>query len=336
MTGNQKGVLMAQLATTYMGLELANPVIAASCGLTGSIDGVKKFAEFGAGAVVLKSIFEEQIDVEVDDMAQQSWLPGHPEAFDYVRQMGYALGPGKYLDLISQAKNSVDIPVIASLNCVTPRWWNEYARKIEQAGADGLELNISIRPSDPERTSRDIEKIYFSIIESIKPRIKIPIAVKVGPYFTSLGYVVHELVKRGADAVVLFNRFFKLDIDTENLKLTAGYPFSTPAEMGRTLRWIALLAGRIDADLTASTGIHDAQGIIKQLLAGATVTEICSVLYQKGIEYISTLLKELENWMDERGFQSVDDCRGKLSQEDSDNPELYESLQYIKALVGME
>lgn len=327
---------MADLSTEYMGLELANPVMVASSGLTSSVEGVKKAADAGAGAVVLKSIFEEQIDIEVESIARQSWLPGHPEAFDYVQGMGYALGPTRYLELITDTKNAVSMPVLASLNCVSPKWWIDYARKIEGAGADGLELNISVRPSDPDRKAKEIEKIYFDIVESVKSRIKIPIAVKVGPYFTSMGYMASELANRGADALVLFNRFYKLDIDIEKLELTSGFPFSTPGEIGRTLRWVALLAERIRADIAASTGIHDASGVIKMLLAGATVVEMASALYTKGIDYLATVITDLEEWMTRHNFSKVSDFRFKLSQEEAERPELYERLQFIKALVGLD
>ncbi len=327
---------MADLSTEYMGLELANPVMVASSGLTSSVEGVKKAADAGAGAVVLKSIFEEQIDIEVESIARQSWLPGHPEAFDYVQGMGYALGPTRYLELITDTKNAVSMPVLASLNCVSPKWWIDFARKIEGAGADGLELNISVRPSDPDRKAKEIEKIYFDIVESVKSRIKIPIAVKVGPYFTSMGYMASELANRGADALVLFNRFYKLDIDIEKLELTSGFPFSTPGEIGRTLRWVALLAERIRADIAASTGIHDASGVIKMLLAGATVVEMASALYTKGIDYLATVITDLEEWMTRHNFSKVSDFRFKLSQEEAERPELYERLQFIKALVGLD
>ncbi len=327
---------MPDLGTKYMGLQLRNPLLVASCSLTATVEGVKKAADAGAGAVVLKSLFEEQIEAEVDEVADSSWLPGHPEAFDYVRKMGGALSSVKYLELVNEAKNAVDIPVIASLNCVTPRWWINYARKLEDAGADGLELNISIRPSDPERTAKQIEKLYFDILESVRSRIKIPIAVKIGPYFTSMGHVATELANRGADALVLFNRFFRLDIDIEKMKLVSGNPFSSPEEMGRTLRWVALLAGRIRADVAASRGIHDADSLIKMLLAGANVVEMCSAFYKNGIEYVSTVLKGLQDWMARHNFADIEAFRCKLSQEESEHPELYERLQYIKALTGIE
>ena len=327
---------MPDLKTKYMGLELRNPLMVASCGLSGTLDGIIQAADSGAGAVVLKSIFEEQIDVEVDDLTQNTWLPGHPEAVDYLRQTGYALGPNKYLDFITESKKAVPIPVFASLNCVSPRWWVDYARKIEDAGADGLELNISVRPSDPKRTAREVEKIYFDIIESVKPKIKIPVAVKIGPYFTSLGNIAKELANRGADAIVLFNRFYKLDIDIDKMQLKPGYPFSNPEEIERTLRWVALLAGRINADIAASTGIHDAAGVVKQLLAGASVVEMCSALYKQGISFLRNVIEGLEEWMKRHNFSKVEEFRGRLSQEESDNPELYERLQYIKAVVGIE
>ncbi|MBN2381041.1 dihydroorotate dehydrogenase-like protein [candidate division WOR-3 bacterium] len=327
---------MVDLKTTYMGLELRNPVIVASSGLTGNTEGVKKAEGAGAGAVVLKSIFEEQIEAEVGQITAESWMPGHAEAFDYVRGMGYALTPIKYLDLVSQTRDAVSIPVIASLNCVSSKWWTDYAEKIERAGAHCLELNISVMPSDPKRTSKDIEKIYYDIVESVRSRVKIPIAVKLGSYFTALGHTAGELVKRGADALVLFNRFYTLDVDIEKIELTAGYPFSSSGDMGRTLRWVALLAGRAEVDIAASTGIHDASDVVKMILAGASAIEMASALYTKGMEHIETVLGGLQKWMDKHGFSSLDEFRGKLSREHADNPELYERLQYIKAIVGVE
>ncbi|MBD3285246.1 dihydroorotate dehydrogenase-like protein [candidate division WOR-3 bacterium] len=328
--------MMAELKTTYMGLELRNPVMVASSGLTGNIEGVKKAEGAGAGAVVLKSIFEEQIDAEVAQITAQSWMPGHAEAFDYVHGMGYALTPVKYLDLVSQARDAVSIPVIASLNCISGKWWTDYAEKIEQAGAHGLELNISVMPSDPKRTSNDVEGIYYDIVESVKSRIKIPVAVKLGSCFTALGHTAGELSKRGADALVLFNRFYSLNIDIEKMEVTAGYPFSSSGDMSHTLRWVALLAGRIDADIAASTGIHDASDVVKLILAGAGVVEMASALYTKGMEHIETVLEGLQKWMDKHGLTSLDEFRGRLSQERADNPELYDRLQYIKAIVGLE
>lgn len=327
---------MADLSTNYMGLSLHNPLIVASCSLVNSLKGVQRCAHAGAGAIVLKSLFEEQMRAETEDMEQSFWLPGHPEAFEYVSKMSMSLGPREYLKLIKEAKEAVTIPIIASLNCISPKWWAGYAKQIEAAGADALELNISVMPSDPNRKSEEIEQIYFRILEEVKARVDIPIAVKIGSHFTSIARVAHELCQRGVSALVLFNRFYQLDIDVEKLELAPGYTLSSPQEMSLPLRWIALLAGRVDCDLAASTGVHDGAGVIKQLLAGATAAQICSTLYLNGTEQIGRILEEIEAWLQKHGFESIDQTRGILSQMKSDNAELYERLQYIKVLVGVE
>lgn len=327
---------MANLTTTYMGLFLRNPLIVASCSLVNNLEGVRRCVDAGAGAVVLKSLFEEQMQAETRDLEQNIWLPGHPEAFEYVSKMGMALGPREYLKLVREAKEAVSVPIIASLNCISPKWWVDYAKQIEAAGADALELNISVMPSDPKHNSEEIEQITFRILEEVKTRIGIPIAVKIGSHFASMARVADELCRRGASALVLFNRFYQLDIDIEKLELAPGYKFSSPHEMYLPLRWIALLAGRVDCDLAASTGVHDGAGAIKQLLAGATAIQVCSTLYLNGIEQIGHILEDIENWLKTHRFESLDQIRGKLSQMESTNPELYERLQYIKILVGIE
>lgn len=327
---------MVDFSTKYMGLTLSNPLVVGSSGLSNTPEGVRRCADAGAGAVVLKSLFEEQMKAETEDLEQHSWILGHPEAFEYVRGVGMGLGPREYLKLVEETKRTVSIPVIASLNCVSPKWWVNYAKQIELAGADALELNISVMPSDPDRSSKEIEGLYFKIFEEVKIGTEIPIAVKIGPYFTSMARMADEFSKRGVSALVLFNRFYQLDIDIEKLQLAPGYRFSSSHEMSLSLRWIALLTGRIRCDLAASTGVHDGVGVIKQLLAGASAVQICSTLYINGVEYIGKILKEMESWMEKHGFNSVDQVRGKLSQDLSDRPELYERLQYIKALVGIE
>ncbi len=327
---------MSDLSTTYMGMKLKNPILVASCSLTKTVDGVKKCADAGAGAVVLKSLFEEQIDVDIQDMEKHLMPYWHPEALDYVQGMGMSFGPKEYISIIKKARKAVSIPVIASLNCISPKWWVTYAKQILDAGADGLELNVAMMPSNPERTGKEIEDIYLRIIADVRAHIDIPIAVKIGPYFTSLARFATELRKSGAAALVLFNRFYQPNIDIEKMELAPGYNFSSPEDMGLSLRWIALLSGRIGCDLAASTGIHDAAGVIKQLLAGATVVQLCSTLYLNGLQHIKTIVDELTSWLDNHAFSSVTEVRGKLSQLQSEKPELYERIQYIKALVGIE
>lgn len=327
---------MPDLSTRYMGLDLANPIVVSSCSLTKDLDGVRRCAEAGAGAIVLKSLFEEQIEVEVKEIERHAWPAWHPEISDYIKGMGFELGPREYLRLIEESKRAVSVPIIASLNCITPRGWVDYAGQIESAGADGLELNVAIMPSDPSCDGRAVEEAYLRILEEVRGRVGIPIAVKIGPYFTSISWMADQLCRRGASALVLFNRFYQLDIDIEKLELAPGYRFSSPQEITLPLRWIALLSGRVGCDLAASTGVHDGAGVVKLLLAGATVVQACSTLYLNGVEHIGRMIEELEGWMKEHGFSSIDEFRGKLSQRLGENPELFERLQYIKALVGIE
>ncbi len=327
---------MADLSVKYMGLQLRNPIIVSSSTLTGTLNGVRRCADAGAGAVVLKSLFEEQIRSETSELERYLWMTDHPEAIDYVRGMGMLLGPREYLELISAAKEAVDIPVIASLNCISPEWWVDYAIQIANAGADALELNIAIMPSELERRDEEIESLYFRILKEVKNAIEIPISIKLGPYFTSIARMANELSKMGASALVLFNRFYRVDINTEKMEIVPGYRFSSPEEINLSLRWIALLSGRIKSDLAASTGVHDGNGVIKELLAGASATYICSTVFLNGMKQIDLMLAYIENWMKEHEFDSIDQIKGYLSQMQSDSPESYERLQYIKFLAGTE
>lgn len=327
---------MADLSITYMGLKLRNPIIVSSSSLTNTVDKIKRCEEAGAGAVVLKSLFEEQIEAQTEEIEQEAWPYPHPEAFDYVRQMGMRLGQDEYLKLIEQAKEAVSIPVIASLNCITPKWWNSYAQEIARAGADAIELNIAILPSDPDRDTQEIEKTYVRIVEGVRRKVELPVAAKIGPYFTSLPQLARELRIAGASALVLFNRFYQLDIDIEKLKLTPGYHLSSPDEIYLPLRWIAILSTQVGCELAASTGIHDGSGVIKQLLAGAQAVQVCSNLYQKGMGRIKVMLQELAEWMEKHGYTSIEEFRGKMCMEVSEKPEYYERLQYIKVFVGLE
>ncbi len=327
---------MSDLSVKYLGLEMKNPILVASCSLTGSVSGIQELADAGAGGVVLKSLFEEQIDAETKDIEQYIGPSWHTEAYDYVRNMGMELGPNAYLKLVEAAKKAVSIPVIASLNCVSERWWADYARKLELAGADALELNVAYLPSDLDRNAQDIETLYFRIIEDVRKKVQIPIAVKIGPFFTSLAKFSQELVKRGAGGLVFFNRFYQVDIDLEKIILKPGYKFSAPEEMSLPLRWIALLSDRIECDFAATTGVHDGLSVAKMILAGAGVVQVCSALYNDGKERVGKMVKELQGWMDKKGYDSVAEFKGKLSREQSDQPELWDRLQYIKALVGIE
>jgi len=286
---------------------------------------------------VLKSLFEEQLEAESEELNEAMKQSVHPEALDYVRaEIGMHFGVGDYLKLIQMAKKAVKVPIIASINCVSPKWWVRYAEQIAASGPDALELNIARMPVDPSSSSRDIEKDYYSIVEDVKRVVKIPLAVKIGPYFTSLANFAEGMAERGASALVLFNRFYRPDIDTENFQIVAARPFSSPSEIHLSLRWIAILSSRISCDLASSTGVHDAQGVIRQLLAGATAVQACSTFYINGLEQIGVMLDGLESWMKKHGFSNLREIREKMRSRLSDRPEVTERLQYIKVFSGVE
>ena len=327
---------MVDLSTKYMGLELDNPLVVASCSIVKTSDAVRRCADAGAGAIVLKSLFEEQIEVEAQKLEEHLWMASHSEAFDYVTNMGMELGPREYLKLIENAKKTVSIPIIASINCISSKWWLGYARQVAAAGADALELNIAIMPGDPKHSANELEKVYLQIVDDVKREIDLPLAIKIGPHFSAIPQMANQLAVHGAAAIVLFNRFYQLDIDIDKLELVPGNRFSSPDEMSLSLRWISILYGNANCDLAASTGVHDGHCVIKHLLAGATVTQLCSTLYIYGVEQLTYIRTQLEQWMQQHRFQTIADFRGKLSQSQSRRPEIYERLQYIKALVGIE
>jgi len=327
---------MVDLTTTYMGLPLKNPVIVGSSSMMNSLQGFKEAEKAGAGAIVMKSLFEEQIRAEIGDVDEVG-MQAHPEEYNYlISELEMQYGADKYIELIRQAKKELSIPIMASINCTTPKWWNTYAKQIEEAGADGLELNISLMPKDPYQTSLEIEQVYYDIVKAAREAVSLPIAVKIGPYFTGMSMVAREICSRGGDALVLFNRFYQFDIDIEKMEIKGANWFSHPNEMNLPLRWISILAGKIDCDLSATTGIHDAEGVIKQLLAGAASVQVVSTLFLNKFGQIKKILDGLSAWMEKHGFTNIDDFRGKLSQKQHPTPEIFERLQYIKALVGIE
>lgn len=326
---------MADLTTSYLGLTLENPVVVSSSGITRNLEGVLRCAEAGAGAIVLKSLFEEQIESEAEEEEESTDVSMHPEAQDYIRQMGKHLGPDDYLALVEQAKKKTDVPIIASLNSRTTKWWGNYARQLEQAGADALELNMSIMPSSFEESPEQIERRYLNIVDKVRRQTTIPLAAKIGPNFTCLPCFTSRLRKAGVAALVLFNRFYQLDINVQTMKLAPGYMFSTPQEVYEPLRWISILHPEVGCDLSASTGVHTGNEAVKLLLAGAKTVQVCSTLYKNGIDRIATIRSDIERWMTEKDYGGIDDFRGALSQSQSEQPEAYERLQYIKALTGV-
>lgn len=324
---------MKDLSTEYLGLKLKNPVIAASSGLTGSLDGIKTLEKSGVAAVVLKSIFEEEILLEANQQLLEAEkdpmiYSGLSETLDYIDVHIREDNLGKYLELISDAKKALSIPVIGSINCVSPEDWIYFTKKIEEAGADALELNLFLNPADFQ--NKEFEKAYFSIIEKVLAVVEIPVAIKISKYFTRMGLSVKALSETGVSGIVMFNRFFAPDIDLDTISLSNGKLFTTPEDLSETLRWIAIMSNKVNCDLAASTGIHTGDEVIKMLLAGASATQVASTLYKNGPDQVTRILNRVEKWMDEKGFDSVDQFMGKVSGEYPDNPASFERMQFMK------
>jgi len=328
---------MLNLETTYMGIKLKNPLIVGSSGLTNSVENIIQIENNGAAAVVLKSLFEEQISYSASStLMQNEYGNYYPEAEDYIKHYTREADVERYLDLVKEAKSRVSIPIIASINCVSNTEWIEFAKKIEKAGADGLELNVFVLPSDLQKESAENEAVYFDIIKTIKNAVKIPVALKISYYFSALARTINSLSYTGIDGLVLFNRFYSPDFDIENLEVKPSYIFSNPSDLSLSLRWVAMLSDHINCDIAASTGVHDGRAMIKQLLAGAKAVQLASVLYKKGFKEIGSMLETLENWMDRKNFTSIDEFRGRLSVKNADNPAAYERVQFMKHFSGIE
>ena len=318
------------ISTRYMGLNLPNPVVVSSSGLTSDIEGVRDAADAGAGAVVLKSLFEEDIAHAVHANPNAAG-DAHPEAAAYMEQMGMMLQPDAYLGFVEQAAKELDIPVIASLNCYSENWWTDYAARIETVGADAIELNLSPLALNPDTTANEIEQKVISMVALARKTVRLPLAVKLGPHYSALPNLAVSLQEAGAGALTLFNRFFKLDIDIEQLKFKAGKSLSTREEFGSVLRWIGILSDLTDLDLAASTGVYDGSDLIKVLLAGGNAAQFCSVLYREGLDVIANVLEELKTWMGRHQFGKLDDFRSRLSLEDDQRSAFYQRTQYVKA-----
>ncbi|RUT80072.1 dihydroorotate dehydrogenase-like protein [Ancylomarina longa] len=329
---------MINLETTYMGLRLKNPLIVSSSGLTNSVRKIKIIEEKGAGAVVLKSLFEEQITNEVQNLiGKDPKNVGYPEAEDYIQNYVKGNSVAKYLSLIKEAKAAVSIPVIASINCVSSSDWTHFAKEIEKAGADAIELNVFVVPNDRNKSAEEYEKIYFDIFSAVKKEVNIPISMKIGIYFTNLFAVANRLNANGADALVLFNRFYEPDIDIDNLKITSANVLSSASDIRKSLRFVGMISDKVKGlDISASTGIHDGEAAIKQILAGAKAVQICSTVYEHGFDQISIILEEITAWMKKKEFKSVDVFRGKLSYGSIPNSSLYERAQFMKYFSGNE
>jgi len=326
---------MNDLSTKYLGLDLKNPLIVGSCGFTNSVDKIKELADHNAAAVVLKSLFEEQIQAELSANLE-SYTADYPEAMDYIRAYTRGNEVESYLKLIAGAKKAVDIPVIASINCVSASEWVSFAKSVEQEGADAIELNVSLLPSDPKMTSAENEKKYLEIIDSVSSMVSIPLTLKMSRYSASLANLIKKLALTNKIAgFVLFNRYYSPDIDVEKMVVKSTDVLSSPSEGCGPLRWIALMSGQIDKDLVAATGIHDSEGVIKQLLAGATAVQIVSTLYKNGFAQIPAMLKGLDEWMTKKSFTELAQFRGQLSYEKAKNPAVFERTQFMKYYGGL-
>jgi dihydroorotate dehydrogenase (fumarate) len=327
---------MADLHTKYLGLQLKNPIVAASSGLTNSLKDIKEFEENGAGAVVLKSVFEEEIRIHLERdqeaMAKESFI--YPETLEFYEDFVSDDSLTSYLGMIREAKKVVSIPIIASINCITAEKWPFYAQYLQDAGADALELNVFMMPSDFDKTCDEKEKNYFQIVEEVKKYTRIPVSLKISFYSNNLGTLIQELSYSGIEGLVLFNRFYSPDIDIHNVKLLSTNVLSHPSEISMPLRWIGIMSDRVGCDLAASTGIHNGTGVIKQLLAGAKVVQMASAIYRNGKSYIHTVLKDLETWMEQKGYENLNDFRGLLNTKKTDNPAAYYRMQFMKFFAG--
>lgn len=322
---------MIDLKTNYLGLSLKNPIIVGSSGLSDSPEKIKKLADNGAAAVVLKSIFEEEITHEYEKIIAEEASSRYKDEFlDYLDYRIRDDNLNKYISLIGEAKKVVDIPVIASVNCTSKHEWTNFARKIEEAGADALEVNLFVLPTNLNKTPEENEKLYFDIIEKLKEQISIPLSLKISYYFSNLALMISKLSNSGIQGLVLFNRFYSPDIDIDQMEISATNVLSNPDELTISLRWIAIMASRVGCDLAASTGIHDGEAVIKQILAGANAVQVVSTIYNNGPEKIQNILKDMKKWMLSKNYEKIEDFRGLMSQSSSGNPSVYERVQFMR------
>ncbi len=323
---------MPSLETSYLGLKLNNPLVAASSGLTGSIDKIKELADAGIGAVVLKSIFEEQINNEIGAMLSQgAQNMNYPEAEDYIRNYLRDNSISKQTDLVELAKKETGLPVIASVNCIAGDEWTSFAKDLEDSGADAIELNIFYLPVSRSQTSEEVEQFYLNVVRMVSSAVKIPVSVKIGSHFSNIVAMAERIKGNGAAGLVMFNRFYEPDINLEKLELTASEVFSTPHELRHGIRWTGLVTSQIpNLEIAVTTGIHDGDAVVKQLLAGAQVVQLCSTIYLNGPAVIPVILEEIRSFMRKWNFRKIDDFRGRLSYKSLSDPMMYERSQFMK------
>lgn len=324
-----------KLETNYLGLKLKNPIVPSAGPLSNEIDNIKKMEDCEAAAVVLYSLFEEQIEHESFELYHHTTIHAnsHAEATNYFPDAGnYTTGPEEYLEHIKKAKDAVDIPIIASLNGKLLGGWTEYAKKIEQAGADAIELNIYKIAADVNKSGSDIEKTYIEIVKAVTSTVKIPVAVKLSPYFSSMSWMANQIVEAGAKGLVLFNRFYQPDIDLEKLEVVPNVVLSTPEMIRLRVRWIAILHDNIKADLAATGGVYTEEDILKLIMSGAQVTQMLSALLKFGIEHIKEVLTKLIYWGEEHEYESLDQMRGSICYKNVSDPSQFERANYMNVL----
>ncbi|MFA5976349.1 MAG: dihydroorotate dehydrogenase-like protein [Elusimicrobiota bacterium] len=325
------------LSTTYLGLKLRNPLVPAASPLSDDLDNLKKMEEAGASAIVLRSLFEEQLKAERDELSHHldSTANLHPEAESYIPEpVQVVFGPEEYLEHIRKAKQAVGIPIIASLNGCSKGGWVQYARRIQEAGADALELNIYSIPTDMTLSSEDVEAEAIAIVESVKKAVKLPLAVKLSPYYSNMANMAKRMQKAGANALVLFNRFYQPDVDLVDLEMRPRILLSTPHSMRLPMTWIGILYGRVPVDLAATSGLYTPEDVIKMIMVGANATMLCSVLLSHGIKEIQVLEQGLKRWMEEHEYESVQQMRGSMSQQKCSDPSSFERSQYRRAVLS--
>ncbi|MBI5669250.1 MAG: dihydroorotate dehydrogenase-like protein [Chloroflexi bacterium] len=328
---------MVDFSTTYLGIPLKNPLVVAASSLSSRVDSVKQAEEAGAGALVIRSLFEEQI--QFDALRMENALnvagDGFAEAQSYFPKVEHG-GPKEHLMWVEKTRKAVKMPVFASLNAVSPGAWTNYARQLVDTGVDGLEVNFYAVATDPTRPGSDLERALFDVVESVRAEVKVPFAVKLSPFYTSIVNIVSEIEKRGANGVVLFNRFLQPNIDPDTESLYSQMTYSQPDEIKAPLRWIAILYGRTKLDLALSTGVHSGKDAIKGLLAGATVVQMAATLLKNGPHYLSTMLIQMQGWMEEHSYSRVSEFRGNVSQKNCDDPFAFERAQYVRLLLDQK
>ena len=326
---------MVDLSTTYLGLKLKHPVVPSASPLSDRLDKIRRLEDAGAAAVVMYSLFEEQIVGEgrILDHYLSHGTESFAEALNYFPEMdSYNIGPHAYLDLISRAKDAVDIPIIGSLNGFSTGGWVEYARMIEEAGADALELNTYYIATDPDIPGADVEQMYLDVVRDVKASIHIPLAVKVGPFFSSFANVAMKMAREGADGLVVFNRFYQPDFDLERLEVVPNLALSNSWEVRLPLRWVSILYGRVPVDFAITRGVHTYEDVLKGIMAGANVTMMASELLRNGVQRIGLVVQEVERWLEEHEYESVAQARGSMSQKNVAEPAAFERANYMKVL----